>query len=618
MPPKIAKIVVGLPVEGPFDYSVPMEFRESIRVGQRVGVSFNRRVMVGFVVGFLEKSKFAKLNPILTFLDKQPSLNEKTLHLTKKFSDYYGCSWGEAIETYLPDMLRKKTLTDLPADPISASTGPAAPKEKNSVLLHALDQEKAWAYLSEQIHNAVIQKKSVIILAPEIFMVDEIHARLKKSLSHPVCLIDRHLTAKQQFENWLKIKKGDFQIIVGTRSAVFAPAVDPGLIIIYDEENPAYKQEQSPFYRAHDVAAMRQALEGCRIIYASSAPSAEIWEKAKKQKWEKVTDEDEKKCQIQIADMTNYNPQKASFLSAPLQNQINQVLNKKGRVILFMNRRGFSTMTRCNQCGFTVKCPRCDINLTYMYSKKAMICPRCSYQTELPKICPRCQGDYLRSTGTGIERLESEVSRFYPAARIRHYDHETKALPDEADVLIATQAIVKYRNNLKADLIALVDFDSQLNHVDFRSAQKAFALLVHLRQMTRSSLLIQTRMADMYCLRAIKKMDFKGFYRQELKVRKQLGLPPYNHLVAIGLRGVDEPAVFEKSKELYEKLTQAGSEKIEVMDLHPDVIPKLRDKFRYEIVLKGPSVSGMLKITKSLLKDVRRRRGIIVTINVDP
>ncbi len=615
MNPAIAQVVVGLPVEGPFDYSIPENLKEQIAVGQRVRVSFARRISIGYIVGFKEKSSFPKLNPILSLLDSAPTLDQRALQLTKQLSEYYSCSWGEAIEAYLPTPLRKvkEFNFSLPLKASSLSTS-----SKEITLLHDVSLDKRWPFLIEQIKKRLTNKESVLFLIPEISLAGAIESKLKTSIDAAMIISERPTNDKKDLEHWCKVQDGNAYLCLGTRSAVFTPLSKLGLIIIYDEENGSYKQEQIPHYHVHQVAFMRQELEGCEIIFVSAAPCAETWGEAKKEKWTRVDFSNDQPAAVQMVDMTNYNPQKTSILSFPLQNSIQKILENRGRIILFMNRRGFSTLTRCNQCGFTVKCQRCDVNLTYLYSKKMMVCRHCNFTQELPKLCPSCHGSYLRSMGTGMEKLESELARLYPYAKVSLYDQDTTQFPQMSNIIIATQAILREKENIRADLVAMMNFDAELNRLDFRSAQKAFSLLVHLRLLAKEKFVIQTRMIDSYCFPAISKFDFNLFYNKELVFRKELQLPPYKHLVAINLRGAKEDVVFEQSKILYQSLTAQTPSAIEVSDLHPDILPKLRDKYRYSIMLKGKSVKGILAFAKKVLKDFKRRGKVILTINVDP
>src|SRR3989338_1188850 len=620
MPPKIVQVVVGLPVEGPFDYSVPPALMDKVAVGQRVRVLFNRRQRVGIIVGFKATSPFKRLNPVLSCLDNLPALDEQALAFTKELSAYYACSWGEAIETWLPPALRTaRPLEWLPPAPGEARLEESSfPFTKNITLLHDKSSDKRWPLILEMVRKTLDAGRGVIFLAPETAMIDAVVVRLGKAVSIPAVVLDKKTSAAEELERWLTVREGKARVVVCTRSAVFAPIADLGLIIIYEEENTAYKQEQTPHYDARVLARMRAGVEGCSVLYVSSAPGAETWEQARKEKWQKITCETERLSATQIVDMTNYNPQKTSILSFPLQNAIRDTLAQQGKVILLMHRKGFTTRTHCHQCGFTVKCGRCNVNLTYLHSQKLMVCRHCNFKAELPKVCPQCHGGYLRSSGTGTEKLESEVARLYPQARVGRFDTNSKSFPLQADVVITTKAILREQGPMDASLIGVINFDAELHHLDFRSGHHAFALLVRLRQLAAQKLLVQTRLMDNYALQTARKNDFEGFYKRELSLRKELGFPPYRHLVAIGLRGVNEDFVFEQAKELFARMEKDRDAKVEISDPHPDVNPKLRDKYRFTILLKGHSVKSILAFIRKALKDFSRKRNTILTINVDP
>lgn len=614
MPSKIAQVVVGLPVEGPFDYAVPPALMDKIAVGQRVRVFFNRRQRLGIIVGFKAKSLFKRLNPVLSCLDSPPVLDEHALAFTKELSEYYACSWGEAIETWLPPALR--TASPLEWTPPASDVKPEGPPA--TVLLHDKSLDKRWPLILDMVRKTLDANRGVVFLVPEAALVDFVVAHLMKAVSVPVVVLDKKASAAKELEHWLTVREGKARVVVGTRSAVFAPAADLGLIVIYEEENTAYKQEQTPHYDARVLARMRAGGEGCSVLYVSSAPSAETWEQARKEKWQKITCDAERLSALQIVDMTNYNPQKTSILSFPLQNAIRDTLAQKGKVVLLMNRKGFATRTHCHQCGFTVKCERCNVNLTYLYSQKVMVCRHCNFKAQLPKVCPQCRGGYLRSSGTGTEKLESEVARLYPQARVGRFDTNSKSFPCQADIVITTKAILREQGTVDASLIGVINFDAELHHLDFRCGHHAFALLVRLRRLAAQKLLVQTRMMDNYALQSVCKDDFEGFYKKELSLRKELGFPPYRHLVAIGVRGVNEDFVFEQAKELFTRLEKDHGPKVEISDPHPDVNPKLRDKYRFTILLKGHSVKSILAFIRKALKDFSKKRNTIVTVNVDP
>ncbi len=641
-PKKIAQVVVGLPVEGPFDYVLPVELHKKACVGTRVKVSFHYQKKQGVIVGFGSKSKFKNLKSIESLLDEKPLLSSSLLTLTKRLSQYYGCSWGEAIEAVLPALLRKgKSLLSFPnvsvGNPDEVKTGfklvftrpptktfggdssEINPKKKSEVtLLHDLSRSDRWPFLVGKVQETLNRGQEIIFLVPELSMIEAVLSKLRAAINVPIAVFDKKMTPKKELEQWLSIQAGVISIVVGSRSAVFAPVKNLGLIIVVDEENSAYKQEQSPFYHAREVVLMRSSIEKSSVIFVSSSPSLELWQQVLKKKMRLIFFPAQKLGQVIPVDLTNFNARKTSLISFPLRNHIEKTLLQGGKVILFMNRRGFSLLTRCYSCGYTFKCFRCDVNLSYSYAKKKMICRHCHAAIEAPSVCPKCRNTHLRSLGTGIEKLESELARIFPHAKLATYDKDTQELPRGFDILVATQAVLRIQEEVPAQLIGCIHIDSELNRHDLRAAEHTFALLVRLRLWARDKLVVQTRLLDNECIQAALKMDFKNFYKKELSARRELGFPPFAHLVALNLRSMKEETVLQQAYDFYTELGKILPREIDMLEPQPDVVPKLRDKYRFTIMLKGKSVKQILAFIKNGLKQFKRKSTVTLTINVDP
>jgi len=391
------------------------------------------------------------------------------------------------------------------------------------------------------------------------------------------------------------------------------------LIILYEEENNSYKQEQSPFYHARHMAFLRSRIESSRIIFVSSAPSLELWWLAHKKEIKSVVFEAEAAFYVQTVDMSHDYARRSSLLSFPLQGSIQKTLEAKGKIVLLMNRMGFSTRTCCHQCGYTIKCKRCDVNLTYLYHQKKMVCRHCHYTMLPPSACPECHSSYLRFTGMGIEKLESEVSRLFPQARVGRFDKDSRSVPLDFDILIATQAILKIKEKLSVSLVAVLRIDAELNRLDFRSGEKTFSLLAYLNQLAGEKLIIQTAVPDNYCLKAARKMDFKRFYQEEIKTRRELNFPPFRHLIAIMMRGAKENVLFEEANRIYKELKESNKKRsVEILEPQSDIIPKLRGKYRFTLLVKGKDVKGMTAFIKETLKFLKKKSGMMISVNVDP
>ena len=609
---QIAQVVLGLPVEGPFDYAVHSELRKNIQVGQRVLVSFNRQKRVAYVVALKARSAFKKLNPILEILDNIPSVTPKRLALAEKMHQYYGCSLGEAIETTLPKVMRQRRAVALEA--------PALPEDQRRAsfcLWQSFSLEAQWAHVREAAQATLARQEGVLLIVPEKDFQKRLEEKCRPFFKEKLFVAAEKPKVQEEVDLFQKLYRGESCVYLGTRSAVFAPMPRPGLIVVFQEENSAYKQEQSPRYHAGLLARLRAEIEPCRLLLISAIPSTESYKRARSAQWEFKEDPVAKKAGVQVVDMTNYNPRRSWIVSFPLQNQIQKYLEEGKKVLLFLNRRGFSLRTQCNQCGYQLRCERCDISLTYIYAQKKLVCRGCQKATDLPKVCPQCRSTYLRSTGSGVEKIESELARIYPQAHVAVFDRESQRLAAKANLVVATQAILREQDHFRPDLVAVLNIDSALHHFDYRSWHHAFTLLVRLYHMAADKLLIQTKLPEMVHIRAIKNVDFKLFYQEDLKQRKELSLPPFSFILTVGLRGKVEEAVFEAASALHAVLEKEKPEGVEVLDPQPDAVPKLRDQYRCIIMLKAKSLPKVHRLVKAVLKKFKKRN-VIVTLDVDP
>lgn len=611
MPHSIAQVVVGLAVPGVFDYLIPENLRAQVAVGSRVYISFGRRQIVGYVVGLLKKSRFARLKPILELLDNVPVLDETFLKLTGEISRYYACSQGEAIEVALPSVLRgKRKIVWTPA--LKREANP-----KTETLFCQGSLQASAGVVAKKIQAVFEEGRGIIFLVPEISQMKSAGDFLEKVCGCPVEVLDRGRGVKEELAQYLSIRQGKRRVVVGTRSAVFAILPNLGLIVVVDEENTSFKHEPSPFYHAREIAFWRQKHESCDLLFVTPAPTAKLWKILKDKKVQPQVCAEKHLGRLQVVDLANYKYQNM-LVSFPLQNHIQETLGQQKKALLFLNRRGFSTLTKCNQCGLVLKCERCETSLGFLYSQKKMVCHRCGLLSQLPKVCPQCRGAYLRSTGTGIEKLESELSRIYPQALFATFDSGSKAFDREADLVIATSAVMPFLRRAHFALIAVLDFDGEINRADFRACSRAFSLLIRLRLAAEEKVIVQTRNPAHEAIKAAAFLNVGEFYNQELEIRRELNLPPYAQMIALSLRGIVEQDVLAQANKLYDQLNAVGERNFEISLPAVDLIPKLRDKFRFTIMLKGQSVKSMLKNIEPVLLDFKKRKGVILTVDVNP
>ncbi len=608
----IAHVVVGLPVDGPFDYFIPVPLQSMMKIGMRVEVLFHHQKKVGYVVDLASESQFEKLSSIQSILEKEPSLSEDLLNVAKTFSAYYGCSLGEAIEAMLPDYLRQVKAVELPA--VHKTT--LRHEKKLSTLIYGPNRLNMWNVILEKVSDALKAEKSAIILFSEKKFLHYFTQHVVKKLSAPVFIFDE-LTSKQEFDVWKAVRSEKFCLVAGLRRTIFAPANNLQEIIIVDEDHVAYKQDQTPFYHVHQVAEFRKKTEGCALTLTAVVPRVETWFQAREERWKMIECSSTLKPDTRMIDLTNYK-MAAGYAAVPLQNHIEQFVKAGKKILILMNRKGFSTYTSCQQCGYVMKCPRCDVSLVYSFAQKMLLCHRCQYKTDMPAACPQCHKSYLKSVGTGIERLKTNLMKFYQNVKFATFDNETASLDKDAQIVVATQSILSCEDSIQFDLTALVDFDQEINRADYRSHHKVFSLLINLKSVTKELIFVQSTTPDHFVLNCLKTNDFEGFYQEDLKFRRELGLPPYRHLTALCVRGKEEKKVFEESGRLFKMLESQKEDQVNLSDVHADVYPKWRDKYRYTILLKSDSPLAALNVVKPVLQKFKKTKDTIVTINVDP
>ncbi len=619
-----AQVVFNLPIEGPFDYFIPPAWEQNIKRGIRVEVSFGKRRCLGYVVNETKDTQVKKVKPILRIIDDIPILDKTMLKITRRVADYYACSWGEAIETAVPVSLRRSRRIKLDAQnyPVKSQEKRKIPVRKAQILLSQdLGGQGRWEIYLREINNTLDAGEGIILLAPDIERARLIQKAIKNKLNIEVGLLHSHLSAKQEFAQWVEIKKGSVRIVVGTRLAIFAPLTNLGLIIIEEEQSSVYKQESVPHYNAVGVAQIRAKIEGLKLILSSPSPTLETWHQARRGRIKYILKDDRILArQIKIIDLhrVGFIPgRKMMKLSSYLEDAIGQVLNQKGRVLLFLNRRGFAVFASCQNCGMALRCPRCNANLILHFKNNKLICHRCNYKIQSPRICPNCNSGYIRYSGLGTEKLESELHRLYPQFSIARLDKDEKIIPDDAQVIVATESIFRYPlNNL--DLIGVICPDAALNRPDFRAGERVFSLLLHFASLTCNYLIIQTNFPQHYCFQALAQRRIDFFYERELEFRRQSNLPPFSHIIMVRLRGKRKDRVSSACEELFNILNNTNQDKsIKIVSFSSLMPHKKRDKFYEQILIKVRSVTKAVNFLKKTLSKFRRG-GIIITVDVDP
>jgi len=656
-------VVLGLPIEGPFTYEVGADLTKGVAVGKRAWVPFGNRRLIGYIVGIPESTSVKHTKPIYSIIDEEPVLSVDLLKTTKWISEYYFCSWGEAIAAALPPALKKGKTDAKPRhkedeDDIKPSHHLVPTEEQDKVLKtlwHDIEQNNHNVYLLhgitgsgkteiylQAIARALDNNKASIVLVPEISLTPQAIERFKSRFKEQVAVLHSHLTETARFVEWKKINDGSAKIVVGARSAVFAPVKNLGLIVVDEEQETSYKQQDAPRYHARDVAIKRAQIVSAVVILGSATPSMESYHNATNgiYKFVNLTKRinDSQLPKVQIIDMRQYmhNFRKQAMLSRPLVDGVKAVLEKKEQAILFLNRRGFATFMSCRKCGFVIRCKNCDVTMTYHFQGKELVCHWCNWRQKPPDTCPKCKSSYINYFGTGTEKVESEISRLFASARINRMDTDAttkrgshKEILDgfktgATQLLIGTQMVAKGHDYPGVTLVGVVSADSALHIPDFRSGERTFSLLTQVagragRGKKPGRVLVQTFTPEHYAIIAASKHDYAAFYEEEIESREALQLPPYTHLVKITFRSRLEAKAHESAEKLSKLLTEKPDKNI----LHisgPVIssIPRMRREYRWDVILKTKKAQDAVVWLRQVLKLFKKPSDVKMAVDVDP
>ncbi len=580
----IAQVVFDLPLDGPFDYLIPEHLIPLIAVGRRVKVSFGPKFKIGFVIGLLEKSSFSKLKSIQSLGDDSPVFNGLDLIFARDFCAYYGCSLGEGLST----MLRNKE--DLK---------PSISRDRKPQLSLYRCSPNAYAAKIQEIMDGYQDRSRFLILVPDAFRAETISLSL---------LVGR-------------VREG--VIKVGTRSLVFECDGRHDCVIMVDQEDPSYKQEQMPMYDAAQVLLTRSKIYGFDIAFVGISPSVELMVLVREGKVKLSEEATANVPAARIVDLSNYKfvP---GLISPPVLDALRGALKAGLRSILVLNRRGSYRLTRCVDCAEILKCTHCDTSLIYSRLEGKFLCRYCTYTAPGSTVCPKCHKPSWRSQGIGVEQLQTELKKYFPQARILAFERAAKSTVKTAkplgdfDILISTRAVLRFQGMLKVRLAAFIDFDAELNRLDIRCAFNAFSLALHISCMALEPVLIQTRNSGHYVLQNLSRGNIKGFYDEELKLRKEFGFSPFKHWVKISWRGKSEKSTREAALQVYNVLSKSAPADYTITPPLADAVGRKRDQFRFNVMVQADHVPKAVEFIKSTLTKIKRRSRIIVTLNIDP
>lgn len=526
---------------------------------------------------------------------------------------------------------------------VTAILSAAKKRQATTFLLEGITGSGKTEVYLQAIAAILAQDKTAIMLVPEIALTPQMVERFKGRLGEAVAVLHSGLSHGEKYDEWRKIERGEAQVVVGARSAIFAPLKNIGLIIVDEEHESSYKQDEAPRYHARDLAIWRGAYHNCPIVLGSATPSLESRARAQKKVYQLLTlnqraNHFAQLPQIEIIDMREeFTKKNTGTFSTALKEKINDRLSKKEQAVLLLNRRGYSSFVMCRDCGFVLPCPNCDISLTLHMDTKTMRCHYCGHEERVPHTCPNCGQDKIRYYGTGTQKVEEELKELFPEARVLRMDVDTtrkkgahekilrKFGEKQADILLGTQMIAKGLDFPDVTLVGVLNADTSLNLPDFRSSERTFQLLTQVsgragRAQKPGEVVIQTFNPEHYAIELAQKQNYEAFYQKEMRVRHQSGYPPYYFTVKITCSHIEEQTAAKKMFAIFQDLKKQLSNQSILLGPTPSAIMRIKNRYYYQLIIKYKNEPYLSEMLKDLLNQSQadQRHGLFVAIDYEP
>jgi primosomal protein N' (replication factor Y) len=533
---------------------------------------------------------------------------------------------------------------------MDSPAGNFSPKKNNVFLLHGITGSGKTEVYLQSIAHALEQGKGAIVLVPEISLTPQTVERFKARFSSGalqtlVAVLHSHLSAGERHDEWHKIRQGRARIVIGARSAIFAPVEPLGLIIVDEEHEHSYKQEEAPRYHARDVAIVRGQMEGATVVLGSATPSLESYYNAKKGKYtllELLERADDKKLPlVRVVDMrqTLRKGRVIPIFSPQLKEAIAQRLERKEQTILFLNRRGYSTSLQCPVCGYVAGCPNCSISLTYHRQDQVLRCHICAHSEKVPTVCPneKCRNPEIRYSGLGTQKVEETLGKLFPDAQIKRMDSDALKRKDDfrrilgdfrtgkIDILLGTQMIAKGLHFPNVTLVGIIYADMALHQPDFRAGERTFQLLTQVsgragRGDVEGEVFVQAFSPFHPAIQFARRHDFNGFYDQEIEFRDQLKYPPLGRMALLTLRGRNEEKVKFWAEHLKKEVEKAvvGVNGLTLAGPAPAPLLRAETYYRYQIMLRGRQMSLLSHRLGELVQKLTLPEDVMLAVDIDP
>ena len=647
MAEQYASIIIDIShenVDRVFQYRIPPQLLGEIQVGMQVCVPFGsgNRTRTGYVVDISEKAEYdvTKMKSIAGIVAGSVTADSRIISLAWWMKERYGSTMNQALKTVLPvkrkvkarnrqvvrsmvdvqikeaEILLNEEQRQIAEDFCSRyDRGDRAP----SLIYGITGSGKTEVYM-EMISHVLKQGRQVIVLIPEISLTYQTVMRFYRCFGSCISVMHSRLSAGERWDQYERARQGETQVMIGARSALFTDFPDLGLIIMDEEHEGAYKSESTPRYHAREVAEKLAGMRDAAFVMGSATPSLEAYTRAREGIYRLYTlknraGEGSVLAAAEVVDLRKeMEAGNKSIFSRRLQELIRDRLEKKEQVMLFMNRRGYSSFVSCRSCGEAVKCPHCDVTLT-LHNKTRLVCHYCGYTVPLPKKCPSCGSPYLAGFGTGTQKIEELTKAMFPQARVLRMDLDTTSkkgghqeilsafAKGEADILIGTQMIVKGHDFPGVTLVGILAADASLYAPDYRSGERTFQLLVQAagragRGKKPGTAVIQTYTPDHYVVKASAVQDYLEFYRQEMGYRKLMKYPPAAHMLSIQIGGKEEELTAHMTEAVAEAVGRRFGQQAELIGPVFAPVYKVNDIYRKILYIKQENYDILIRIQK--------------------
>ena len=513
--------------------------------------------------------------------------------------------------------------------------------ERKPILLRGVTNSGKTEVYLQTIAKVLALKKGAIVLVPEISLTPQTVSRFRARFGDELSILHSGLSDGERFDEWFRILRGEARIVVGARSALFAPLPDLGLIVVDEEHESSYKQSEAPRYSARDVAVVRGKMENALVMLGSATPSGESIYNAQNGKYHLIELKSQAKNQepplVRIIDQRAFGapePGKSTFFSPPLIDAVKQRLERHEQVILFLNRRGYARVMLCDQCGFEARCPDCSVAYTYSKLRQTLECHFCGGTIAAPEICPQCGDPKIRFSGVGTEKVEAAAHAVFGPARIARMDSDTmrsaedyedtlgKFKRGDIDILIGTQMIAKGLHFPDVTLVGVINADASLAMPDFRAEERTFQLLTQVagragRGSVRGEVLIQTCKPENETILCAAEQDFEGFVEYDMEAREVMKYPPFSHLILVHFRGEDDTEVRVFASGFTEKLQRAAGEGVRIQGPFPAPIDRIKGKYRFMTMIFGEKLGVVRRYLRHMVLHGGHPDGVDVYVDVD-